>query len=104
MDTEKPCHKRPEPNVAGGKVVVDSFSENEEVAMLFEEIGGGKICPLRNELYVFLLTVIYYGLVYNDAKIQINLYNCKIFEKRFGTKYIIICQYTYFSIRQSHHL
>ena len=37
---------------------------------LDNEIGGGKICPLRNELYVFLLTVIYYGLVYNDAKIQ----------------------------------
>ena len=42
MDTEKPCHKRPEPNAAGYKVVVDSFSENEEVAMLFEEIGGGQ--------------------------------------------------------------
>ena len=38
------------------------------------------------------------------SEIQINLFNSKIFKKRFGTKYIIICQYTYFSIRQSHHL
>ena len=41
MDTEKPCHKRTEPNVAGGKVVVDSFSGNEEVSMLDNESGGG---------------------------------------------------------------
>ena len=41
MDTEKPCHKWPEPNVAGYKVVVDSFFGNEEVSMLDNEIGGG---------------------------------------------------------------
>ncbi len=27
------------------------------------------------------LPIVYF---FNDAKIQINLYNCKIFEKRFG--------------------
>ena len=63
MDTEKPCHKRPEPNVAGYKVVVDSFSENEEVAMLFEEIGGGKICPLTIVLYVDMCLFNIFGLV-----------------------------------------
>ena len=43
---KKPCHKRPEPNVAGYKVVVDSFFGNEEVSMLDNEMGGVKLLPL----------------------------------------------------------
>ena len=46
-----------------GKVVVDSFSGNEEVAMLFEEIGGGKICPLTIVLYVDMCLFTIFGLV-----------------------------------------
>ena len=36
------------------------------------------------------LPIVYF---FNDAKIQINLYNCKIFEKRFGSyrKFVYIC-------------
>ena len=79
MDTEKPCHKRPEPNVAGGKVVVDSFSENEEVAMLDNEIGGGKITPVMWLLYVVLRDFIDQRLVSDDAKIATIMLIAKLF-------------------------
>ena len=79
MDTEKPCHKRTEPNVAGGKVVVDSFSGNEEVSMLDNEIGGGKITPVMWLLYVVLRDFIDQRLVSDDAKIATIMLIAKLF-------------------------
>ena len=79
MDTEKPCHKRPEPNVAGYKVVVDSFSGNEEVSMLDNESGGGKITPVMWLLYVVLRDFIYQRLVSDDAKIATIMLIAKLF-------------------------
>ena len=79
MDTEKPCHKRPEPNAAGYKVVVDSFFGNEEVSMLDNEIGGGKITPVMWLLYVVLRDFIDQRLVSDDAKIATIMLIAKLF-------------------------
>ena len=68
---KKPCHVWAEPDVAGYKVVADSFSENEEVAMLLVENGGGKICPPATVLYVFLSSVMCRWLAFDMQRYEL---------------------------------